>query len=122
MKIKIWGARGSIPTPISSKEIEDKIFKAIYGMPTIDTDNADAVRAYIADLSPFVRGTVGGNTTCVEIQAGDETFIIYAGSGLRNLGLELMKGPCGRGQGKLHIFISHLHWDHLQGFPFFLPA
>jgi anti-anti-sigma factor len=122
MKIKIWGARGSIPTPTSSKEIEEKIFQAIYGMPAVDTDNPDAVRAYIADLPPFVRGTVSGNTTCVEIQAGDETFIIDAGSGIRNLGLELMKGPCGQGQGKLHIFISHLHWDHLQGFPFFLPA
>lgn len=122
MKIKIWGARGSIPTPIGSKDIEEKIFQAIYGMPPIDTDNPDAVRAYIAELSPFVRGTVSGNTACVEILAGDETFIIDAGSGLRNLGIELMKGPCGQGQGKLHIFITHLHWDHLQGFPFFLPA
>ena len=71
---------------------------------------------------PLLRGTAGGNTPCVEIQAGGETFIIDAGSGLRELGLELMKGPCGRGEGTLHLFISHPHWDHIQGFPFFNPA
>ncbi|MFL7869505.1 MAG: protein kinase, partial [Anaerolineales bacterium] len=49
-------------------------------------------------------------------------MIIDAGTGIRNLGLELMKGPCGKGQGRLHILFSHPHWDHIQGFPFFLPA
>ncbi len=33
-----------------------------------------------------------------------------------------MKGPCGRGEGRLHLFFSHPHWDHIQGFPFFIPA
>jgi phosphoribosyl 1,2-cyclic phosphodiesterase/anti-anti-sigma regulatory factor len=123
MKLKVWGARGSIPTPLDPKEIEEKICQAIYGMAGIDTGDIAAVRAYVAKLPPLLRGTAGGNTACVEVRAHDQTsFIIDAGSGVRRLGLELMKGPCGRGQGTLYFFFSHPHWDHIQGFPFFAPA
>lgn len=122
MKIKIWGARGSIPAPIAPEVIEEKIVQAILNLPEIDLHDPAAVRAYVHQLSPLARGTVGGNTTCVEIQAGEETYIIDAGSGIRALGETLMRGPCGRGQGKLHLFFTHPHWDHIQGFPFFRPA
>ena len=122
MKIKIWGARGSIPTPIKPDEIEEKICRAIFEMPPIDTQDMTTVRKYVAGLPWYLKGTAGGNTSCVEIQSHGETFIIDAGSGLRELGLDLMKGPCGKGKGKLHLFFSHPHWDHLQGFPFFAPA
>ena len=91
-------------------------------MPPIDTTDETAVRNYLRTLPVLSRGTAGGNTACVEIQAGREFFIMDAGSGIRELGLALMKGPCGRGQGTIHIFFSHPHWDHIQGFPFFAPA
>ena len=122
MKIRIWGARGSIPSPLKPEDIEEKIFQAIYGMPNIDTSDTEAVWEHISELPPLIRGTAGGNTSCVEIQAGGETLIIDAGSGIRELGIELMKGPCGHGKGTLHLFFSHAHWDHIQGFPFFQPA
>ncbi|MDM8526588.1 tetratricopeptide repeat protein [Anaerolineales bacterium HSG24] len=123
MKITIWGARGSIPSPLKPAEIEEKICKAIYGMPPdVDTNNLESVREHVQELPILLRGTAGGNTSCLQIEAGSETFIIDAGSGIRELGLELMKGPCGRGQGRLHILFSHPHWDHLQGFPFFVPG
>lgn len=122
MKIRVWGARGSVPTPLDSEAIEEKICRAIYGMSNVNTGDMEAIRAYVAKLPPLVRGTIGGNTSCVEIEAGGQTFIIDAGTGLRRLGLELMKGPCGRGEGVLHFFFSHAHWDHIQGFPFFTPA
>ncbi|MDH3251738.1 MAG: MBL fold metallo-hydrolase, partial [Ignavibacteria bacterium] len=62
----------------------------------------------------------GGNTPCVEVRlANDELIIIDAGTGIRSLGDYLIgKG----GQVKAHILISHPHWDHIQGFPFFKPA
>ena len=123
MKITVWGARGSTPSPLKPQEIEEKLFQAIYGLPEhLNTNDRDAVQEYIAELPPLMRGTAGGNTSCVEIRTGEDTFIIDAGSGIRELGLELMKGPCGRGEGELHIFFSHAHWDHIQGFPFFVPA
>jgi glyoxylase-like metal-dependent hydrolase (beta-lactamase superfamily II) len=122
MKIKFWGARGSVPAPLAPEVIEEKICQAIWGMPEIDTSDMDAVRNYVGDLPLLRRRTAGGNTSCVEIQAGRETIIIDAGSGIRDLGLELMKGPCGRGEGALHLIFTHCHWDHIQGFPFFVPA
>lgn len=62
----------------------------------------------------------GGNTSCVEIRIDDTLFICDGGTGLRELGLELL----GRGQRGVvaHMFFSHMHWDHIQGFPFFVPA
>lgn len=65
----------------------------------------------------------GGNTSCVEINIGNgEHIIIDAGSGIRELGQRLMATEFGKGQGRGHIFLTHTHWDHIQGFPFFVPA
>lgn len=62
----------------------------------------------------------GGNTACVEIRAGDQTFICDAGSGIRELGADLMtRGLSGS---TIHLLLSHTHWDHVQGFPFFAAA
>lgn len=60
----------------------------------------------------------GGNTSCVEMRAGRQLFIFDAGTGIRNLGKALM----GSSPFTAHIFFSHLHWDHIQGLPFFEPA
>jgi len=63
----------------------------------------------------------GGNTSCVEVKAADGTVIILdCGTGARELGIHLaqtMPQPI-----RLHLFIGHTHWDHIQGFPFFVPA
>jgi phosphoribosyl 1,2-cyclic phosphodiesterase len=63
----------------------------------------------------------GGNTSCVEIRAGGEIFILDAGTGIRELGHSLMhESP--PGAIRAHIVVGHTHWDHIQGFPFFEPA
>lgn len=65
----------------------------------------------------------GGNTTCIEIITESKERIIFdAGTGIRVFGLELMKAEFGQGKGMAHIFFTHSHWDHIQGFPFFAPA
>ena len=122
MRIRIWGARGSAPSPLRPSAVAEKIARAIWQMPAVDTTDWEAVRAYVETLSPLRRGTAGGNTSCVEITSGETTLIIDAGSGLRDLGRALMDGPCGRGEGELTLLFSHAHWDHIQGFPFFAPA
>ncbi|HUT66224.1 MAG TPA: MBL fold metallo-hydrolase [Spirochaetota bacterium] len=84
MKITIWGARGSIPTP---------------GPSTVK---------------------YGGNTTCVEVSLQDGTMIILdAGSGIRNLGKKIIEE---RKTNDIYLILTHSHWDHLIGFPFFKPA
>jgi phosphoribosyl 1,2-cyclic phosphodiesterase len=62
----------------------------------------------------------GGNTSCVEIRIDDSLFICDGGSGLRELGVDLMRRETQPVVG--HLFFSHTHWDHIQGFPFFVPA
>ena len=61
---------------------------------------------------------IGGNTSCVEVRAGNSLLVFDGGTGLRMLGKKLVKEmPL-----TAHIFFSHVHWDHIQGFPFFDPA
>jgi phosphoribosyl 1,2-cyclic phosphodiesterase len=63
---------------------------------------------------------VGGNTPCVEVSTPDgDLLILDAGTGIRPLGLDLERRFPERLIG--HIFLSHTHWDHIQGLPFFLP-
>ncbi|MEB3338456.1 MAG: MBL fold metallo-hydrolase [Leptolyngbyaceae bacterium] len=65
-------------------------------------------------------GTVryGGNTPCVEVQAGGHRLIFDGGTGLRVLGQAMLSQmPV-----EAHLFFTHSHWDHIQGFPFFVPA
>jgi phosphoribosyl 1,2-cyclic phosphodiesterase len=64
----------------------------------------------------------GGNTSCVSLRTADGKLIVLdCGTGARNLGMSLLDGPFGRGKGQASILLSHAHWDHIQGFPFFVP-
>lgn len=63
----------------------------------------------------------GGNTSCVEVRVGDQIIILDAGSGIRRLGQSLMKEVSEKGL-QVTMLITHTHWDHIQGFPFFVPA
>jgi phosphoribosyl 1,2-cyclic phosphodiesterase len=64
----------------------------------------------------------GGNTSCVSVKlAGGDLVVLDCGTGARNLGLQLLAGPFGAGQGRATFLLSHAHWDHIQGFPFFGP-
>ena len=87
MRVKLWGTRGSIPTPES------------------------ATSRY------------GGNTPCVEILADDgERIILDAGIGLHWLGQRLIEDGFGVGRGEAHLLLTHTHFAHIQGIPFFTPA
>lgn len=62
----------------------------------------------------------GGNTSCVEVRVNGHVYIFDCGTGFRNLGKQLASEFSGKAL-YAHIFISHFHWDHIQGIPFFAP-
>ncbi len=122
MRFRLWGTRGSIASPLRFEEIEAKIIKALSGASGVDLNDPMAVRAYVASLPPAIRGTAGGDTSCVEVHSAGNVIILDCGTGMRRLGYELIKEEFGQGQGQAHIFISHTHWDHMLGWLYFLPA
>lgn len=78
------------------------------------------VRGSIPTPGPRTR-RYGGNTSCLEVRSESTVLIFDAGTGLRELGISLLRNPPKAGL-ELHLFLSHPHWDHIQGFPFFGPA
>lgn len=60
----------------------------------------------------------GGNTSCIEVKAGDRRIVLDAGTGIRGLGRSFLKDDIGHAE----ILLTHTHWDHINGFPFFAPA
>lgn len=122
MYIKFWGTRGSIPSPLNSQAIQDKIRQALKGAAGLNLWDNDVIERYLSRLPQQIGGTVGGNTPCLEIQTGDQLLVLDAGSGIRDLGLELLQRGFAHGHHRLDILITHTHWDHIQGFPFFRPA
>jgi phosphoribosyl 1,2-cyclic phosphodiesterase len=62
----------------------------------------------------------GGNTSCVEVRLNGHLYVFDCGTGFRNLGKQLARETNGNPV-SAHIFLSHFHWDHIQGIPFFAP-
>lgn len=118
MRIRLWGVRGSLATPLSNSQLRDKTRALLLEASPADLASPAAVDAYL-ERSPH-SWTYGGNTSCVEVSFGNHIFILDAGTGLRALSAQLMAD--GRGKTHdLHVFFSHFHWDHICGFPFFGP-
>jgi len=61
----------------------------------------------------------GGHTSCVSIETKEEILIMDMGTGIKNLGKEIISNP--NSPSKINIFLSHYHWDHIIGFPVFAP-
>jgi len=97
---------------------DTRVFNRQIGTPT--RVRFWGVRGSIATPGP---STVkfGGNTTCVEVRADEQLIVLDAGTGIRQLGRHLMGEFSGQPM-NLHVLITHTHWDHIQGFPFFIPA
>lgn len=120
MKIRFWGVRGSLPTPLTPAQLKSKISSITQRIGADDIATQEARERFLARLPDYLFSTVGGNTACVELVTGEKCRIVFdAGTGIRNLGQEILsyKKPCA-----VHLFMSHFHWDHLQGLPFFGPA
>lgn len=124
MRLRFWGTRGSIPVALTAPAIRSKLIAALKGAVGRKLDTDEQIAHYVdSELSFDVRGTFGGHSSCVElVTGGDEHILFDLGSGARPFGQSIMQrfGP-GKPQ-TYHVFMSHVHWDHIMGFPFFAPV
>lgn len=119
-EVIFWGTRGSLPVALSAGEVRQKLSSALSAYLQLGSPNN--LEAFIDTLPFHIKGGFGGNSSCVEL-VGDGTahFICDMGTGARPLG-QAKVARYGKPRPQVyHIFISHLHWDHLMGIPFFEP-
>jgi phosphoribosyl 1,2-cyclic phosphodiesterase len=123
MKIHFWGVRGSIPTSVSPSSIKSKISAIVEQITVDDLASAESREKFLAGLPPWLFGTTGGNSPCVSVSLDnnkDDCIVFDCGSGLRELGIT--QASAEKKINHYHIFLSHFHWDHIQGLPFFGPG
>lgn len=122
-RLRIWGMRGTIPAPLGTAEVEEKLLMALAalrgawsaGLPYDERQLLDLVRTHV----PFwARNAYGGNTTCLELLTPAERILVDAGSGLREASSALLQPAPGGGLTPVHLLLTHAHWDHLCGLPF----
>lgn len=119
MKIHFWGVRGSLPAPLTAEQVQAKISTVVERITAKDIESEESKMRFLASLPQWLYGTVGGNTPCVEIVSDSgKQFILDCGSGLREFGVHGNKPE----DKHYNILVSHFHWDHLQGIPFFGPT
>jgi phosphoribosyl 1,2-cyclic phosphodiesterase len=124
MRVRFWGTRGSIPVALTSADIRRKIETALSLAIARGIDSADKLRSFIDnDLEFPISQTYGGQSSCVEIETGRqaEYLVCDMGSGARTFGSRIMSAP-ESGPPVVNVVMSHVHWDHIMGFPFFAPA
>ena len=121
MFVRFWGVRGSIPSPLSTSQLKSKISTVVERLRPGDLESPLSRERFLSSLPPWLFGTAGGNTPCVEVRTQNNDVLIFdAGSGIRELGISTSKEiPIPHAY---HIFFSHFHWDHIQGLPFFAPS
>jgi len=124
MLVRFWGTRGSLPVAPTARTIRRKIANALVSAGGLEFGNVAEAELFLEKELSFAAGaTYGGATPCVELEAGNGSyFICDMGSGLRPFGLDSLKRNANGHPKTYNFFQSHLHWDHIMGFPFFAPA
>lgn len=124
LHVKFWGTRGSIPRPEMSSRVLDRMRAVLNEAKPEDIATAADVDAFLNGGCRGALSTVyGGNTACVQIYENEgPSLLVDLGSGAREYANHMMRtiGPVA--PEPFHILMSHFHWDHILGFPFFMPA
>jgi len=123
MEVRFWGTRGSIPASLTAENVWEKVRHALEIAREKKLDAGTDIEAFMEEELPFwVKATYGTNTPCLEIRDGERFLLCDAGTGIRDFGNEYLRTYGSNTPGDFHIFLTHFHWDHIQGFPFFVPA
>lgn len=122
MQVKLWGVRGSLASAPSNREYRLKLELVLRTAIQESLGDVEDIDDFIRGLPLHLGSFFGGNTTCASVlSAGGNLYIIDCGSGIRALGDELMGEEAGKGRAVIRVLLTHSHWDHLQGLPFFKP-
>jgi phosphoribosyl 1,2-cyclic phosphodiesterase len=124
MKVVFWGTRGSLPTPLNGQAVGRKVVNALVKGAHQNLDTAAKARAFCErELSFAEWNTYGGNSACVQVDVGGPDYLICdLGTGVRELSLAAIAKHGPAKPQTYHVLVSHVHWDHIMGFPFFVPA
>ena len=120
MRVKLWGVRGSLPSPLTPDLLRLQLEETLTGFEQQRRSNASLTAIdYLNSLPPHLAGGYGGNTSCGEVTQDKTRLLIDAGSGLRAFSDGLLKSE--PEVNEFHLYFTHFHWDHLIGLPFFTP-
>jgi anti-anti-sigma factor len=124
VRVHFWGTRGSLPAPLGQATVRTKVRGALLALRGRTLATEAAVDEFIdRELAFSTRGTFGGNTSCVEIATGgDEYLLCDLGTGVREFGNQVLTRYGAERKHCFNVVLSHVHWDHIMGFPFFAPA
>lgn len=119
--VKFWGTRGSLPRAENRARMAARLRAILNAACSEDIATPAAIDAFIAGGCRGALPTVhGGNTPCVEIRADDgPSLLIDLGTGARDCAMQAGHAATRR---SWHVLLSHTHWDHIMGFPYFPPA
>jgi phosphoribosyl 1,2-cyclic phosphodiesterase len=123
MRVRFWGTRGSMPVALTWRDLRDRLAQALVAANGRGLDGIEKAAAFVeGELDFALSHTFGGHSSCVEFETGSEQyFVCDMGSGARPFGAHVLARQSGR-PATVNIFMSHMHWDHIMGFPFFGPA
>lgn len=120
MRVRLWGVRGSLPTPTTPEQNRLRLEEALMQYERLrDSNVALSAQTFLDTLPTHLTGGYGGNTSCAEVATLKSRLVIDAGSGLRAFSELMMQ--ISPGTEEYHIYLTHFHWDHLIGLPFFVP-
>jgi phosphoribosyl 1,2-cyclic phosphodiesterase len=121
-RVRFWGTRGSLPVALTAEDVRRKVVAALVVASGRTFASAEEAAAFVARLPFDVRGTYGGHSPCVELDTGRGEYVLCdLGSGVRAFGQAALARH-GDAPQTYHVFVSHVHWDHIMGLPFFQPA
>lgn len=123
MRIRFWGTRGSLPVALTAAQVRGKVTAALRAARGVDLTTDAALEGFVDRLPFTTAGTYGGHSPCVQVDLGaaDEYLLCDLGSGVRAFGQAVLAARAGR-PATFHVLMSHMHWDHIMGLPFFAPA
>ncbi|AXQ30971.1 MBL fold metallo-hydrolase [Solimonas sp. K1W22B-7] len=128
MKLRFWGTRGSLPVALTAAQLRQRMAQVALQAQGQRFDSPAAAQAWVDALPFALAQTYGGHSSCVEIEsaapgkAAHEYLLCDFGSGARTFGNAVLARHGAGVPNSFHVFMSHLHWDHIMGFPLFGPA